>query len=140
MPSALALVRLFDSTICSILADSLIRSRWVVLQLAELEKCSSQDEIDERLAKLPEGLDQIYNGILKYIDKEHDELDAFDWFFEGERFRVSFITLKYILSIVIIATLAVILGISHASRRNAQVCTFLVFVFKTSPDIFTARG
>ena len=110
------------------MADSLLRFRWVVLHLAELEKCSSQNEIDEQLAKLPEGLDEVYNGILKYIDKKHGELDAFDWYFEGERFRVSFITLKYILSTAIVTTLAVILVISHASPRNVQACTFLTSV------------
>ena len=48
-----------------------MRFRWVVLQLAELEKCSSQYEIDMQLAELPEGLDEIYNRILKNIDKKH---------------------------------------------------------------------
>ena len=38
--------------------------RWVVLQLAELEKCSSRYEIDKQLAELPEGLDETYNRIL----------------------------------------------------------------------------
>ena len=54
-----------------ILADPLARFRWVVLQLTELEKCSSRYEIDVQLAELPEGLDEIYNRILKNIDKKH---------------------------------------------------------------------
>ena len=48
-----------------------MRFRWVELQLAELEKCSSRYEIDKQLAELPEGLDEIYNRILKNIDKKH---------------------------------------------------------------------
>ena len=42
-----------------------------MLQLAELEKCSSRYEIDKQLRELPEGLDEIYNRILKNIDKKH---------------------------------------------------------------------
>ena len=57
--------------ICSILADPLMRFRWLVLQLAELEGCSSQYEIEMQLAELPEGLDEIYNRILKNINKKH---------------------------------------------------------------------
>ena len=57
--------------ICSILADPLMRFRWVVLQLAVLEKCSSRYEIDKRLAELPKGLDEIYSRILKNIDEHH---------------------------------------------------------------------
>ena len=53
------------------LADPLIRFRWVVLQLAELEKCSSRYEIDKQLAKPPKGLDEIYQRILKNIDGIH---------------------------------------------------------------------
>ena len=48
-----------------------MRFRWVVLQLTELEKCSSQYEIEKQLAELPKGLDEIYNQILKNIDKKH---------------------------------------------------------------------
>jgi hypothetical protein len=48
-----------------------MRFRWVVLQLAVLEKCSSRYEIDKRLAELPKGLDEIYNRILKNIDEHH---------------------------------------------------------------------
>jgi hypothetical protein len=48
-----------------------MRFRWVVLQLAELEKCSSRFEIDKRLAELPKGLDEIYNRILTNIDENH---------------------------------------------------------------------
>ena len=53
------------------LTDLLVRFRWAVLQLAELEKCSSRLEIETQLAELPEGLDEIYNRILKNIDKKH---------------------------------------------------------------------
>ena len=48
-----------------------MRFRWLVLQLAELEECSSQYEIETQLAKLPEGLDEIYERILKNIKKKH---------------------------------------------------------------------
>ena len=48
-----------------------MRFRWVVLQLAELEKCSSRYEIDKQLAELPKGLDEIYNRILKSINEKH---------------------------------------------------------------------
>ena len=48
-----------------------MRFRWVVLQLAELEKCSSRYEIDKQLADLPKGLDEIYNRILRNIDEKH---------------------------------------------------------------------
>ena len=53
------------------MADPLLRFRWVVLQLAELEKCSSRYEIDKQLAELPKGLDEVYNRILKNIDEKH---------------------------------------------------------------------
>ena len=46
-----------------------MRFRWVVLQLAELEKCSSRYELKKQLAKLPKGLDEIYKRILKSIDE-----------------------------------------------------------------------
>ena len=48
-----------------------MRFRWVALQLAELEKCLSQCEIDKQLANLPDGLNEIYNRILKNIDKKY---------------------------------------------------------------------
>ena len=48
-----------------------MRFRWVVLQLTELEKCSSRYEMDKQLAELPKGLDEIYNRILKNIDEKH---------------------------------------------------------------------
>jgi len=51
--------------------DPVPRFRWVALQLAELEKCSSPDEITEQLAELPKGLDEIYNRIFKKIDEKH---------------------------------------------------------------------
>ena len=61
----------FSPIICCILADPLIRFRWVVLQLAELENCSSRYEIHKQLAELPKDLNEIYNRILKNIDKRH---------------------------------------------------------------------
>ena len=48
-----------------------MRFRWVVLQLAELEKCSSRYEMDKQLAELPKGLDEIYKRILKNIDEKY---------------------------------------------------------------------
>ncbi|KIJ93635.1 hypothetical protein K443DRAFT_12698 [Laccaria amethystina LaAM-08-1] len=45
--------------------------RWITLQLAELAKCSSTDEIIKQLAELPKGLDEIYNRILMKIDEKH---------------------------------------------------------------------
>ena len=53
------------------LADPLMRFRWVVLQLAVLEKCSSRYEIDKRLAELPKGLGEIYYRILSNINEHH---------------------------------------------------------------------
>jgi hypothetical protein len=52
-------------------ADPFPRFRWVALQLAELEKCSSTDEITEQLGALPKGLDEVYNRILKKIDEKY---------------------------------------------------------------------
>ena len=48
-----------------------MRFRWVVLQLSELEDCSSTYEMNKELAELPKGLDEIYNRILKNIDENH---------------------------------------------------------------------
>jgi hypothetical protein len=48
-----------------------LRFRWLVLQLANLEECSSRYEIEAQLSELPEGLDEIYNRILKNISKKH---------------------------------------------------------------------
>ena len=62
---------MFIPTIYSIAADPIPRFRWVALQLAELEKCSSTNEITERLAELPKGLDEIYSRTLKKIDEKH---------------------------------------------------------------------
>ena len=58
-------------TICSNLTDPFKRFRWVELQLADLEECSSPNEIYKQLAELPEGLDEIYNRIVKKIKKKH---------------------------------------------------------------------
>ena len=62
---------LFRPTICSNLADLLLRFCWVALQLDELEKCLSQYEINKQLAELPKGLDETYNQILKKIEKKY---------------------------------------------------------------------
>ena len=59
------------------------------------------------------------------------------------RTQRSFITVKYLLITTTVATLAAVLGISQASSRNAQGCTFLASVSilkKIFPDRFTARG
>ena len=65
---------LFGPTICSFLADPLMRFRWVALPLAELGKCSNRYEIDKQLADLPEGLDEMYNRILKNIEVQAESL------------------------------------------------------------------
>ena len=53
------------------MADTAPRFRWVALQLAELAKCSSMDEINRQLTELPRGLDEIYGRILTKIDEKH---------------------------------------------------------------------
>ena len=63
--------RRFISNIYSIVTDVVSRFRWVALQLAELEKCSSTDQIMQQLKDLPAGLDEIYKRILKEIDGKH---------------------------------------------------------------------
>ena len=63
--------RKFISTIYSIVANTVPRFIWVALQLDELAKCSSKAEITKRLSELPKGLDEIYNRILKKIDRNH---------------------------------------------------------------------
>ena len=65
------IVSLFHPTISSTLIEPFTRFRWVLLQLAELEKCSSRYEMDKQLAELPKGLDEIYNRVLKNIDEKH---------------------------------------------------------------------
>ncbi|KAF8817315.1 ankyrin, partial [Phlegmacium glaucopus] len=45
--------------------------RWVALQLAALERCSSTYEIMQQLADLPDGLDETYKRILKEIDRKY---------------------------------------------------------------------
>ena len=47
-----------------------LRFRWVALQLAELEKCASTSEIIKQLAELPKDLNEVYNRILKKLDKK----------------------------------------------------------------------
>ena len=64
-------VYLFLTSVQFWLIFFLMSFRWVVLQLDELKKCSSRHEIEIQLAELPEGLDEIYNRILKNIDKKH---------------------------------------------------------------------
>ena len=53
------------------MADTAPRFRWVALQVTELAKCSSRDEITKQLAELPRGLDEIYGRILTKIDEKH---------------------------------------------------------------------
>ena len=53
------------------MADSVPRFRWVALQLAELEKCSSTYEVEKKLKDLPKGLDKIYDRIFDKIDEDH---------------------------------------------------------------------
>ena len=62
---------MFISTIYSVVANPVSRFRWVALQLDELEGCSSEYHIMQQLENLPEGLDEIYNRILKKIDKKY---------------------------------------------------------------------
>ncbi|KAF8817220.1 hypothetical protein BYT27DRAFT_7201655 [Phlegmacium glaucopus] len=45
--------------------------RWVALQLAALERCSSTYKIKQQLADLPDGLDKTYKQILKEIDRKY---------------------------------------------------------------------
>ncbi|PPQ88497.1 hypothetical protein CVT25_013168 [Psilocybe cyanescens] len=45
--------------------------RWMALQLYELEKCYSEDAVMKQLARLPDGLNEIYDQILKAIDKKY---------------------------------------------------------------------
>ncbi|PPQ94485.1 hypothetical protein CVT25_013768 [Psilocybe cyanescens] len=48
--------------------------RWMALQLQELAKCYSEDAAIKQLARLPDGLNGIYDQILEAIDKRyHDE-------------------------------------------------------------------
>ena len=53
------------------MADTALRFRWVALQVDELAKCSSRDEIAKQLVELPRGLDGIYGRILTKIDEKH---------------------------------------------------------------------
>src|SRR5258705_8110793 len=57
--------------IYSIVPDPVPRFRWVALQLAELQRCLSEDQIMQQLEDLPEGLDDIYKRILKAIDGKY---------------------------------------------------------------------
>ena len=43
----------------------------MALQVAELAKCSSRNEIAKQLVELPKGLDGIYGRILTKIDEKH---------------------------------------------------------------------
>ncbi|KDR66367.1 hypothetical protein GALMADRAFT_147954, partial [Galerina marginata CBS 339.88] len=55
--------------------------RWLALQLAELENCSSEDEITQQMKDLPEGLDEIYERMLKAIHEKHrtDVMTFLEW-------------------------------------------------------------
>ena len=73
--------RTFIPTLCSIVADSAARFRWVALQLAELERCSSEYQIMQQLENLPEGLDDIYKRIFRAIDGKYraDTMTFLQW-------------------------------------------------------------
>ncbi|KAF8888394.1 ankyrin repeat-containing domain protein, partial [Gymnopilus junonius] len=45
--------------------------RWIALQIEELKKCASKNEIQKKLGKLPRGLDETYQRILKGIDRDY---------------------------------------------------------------------
>jgi hypothetical protein len=72
---------MFISITYSIVADPVSRFRWVALQLAELEGCSSEYQIRQQLEDLPEGLDNIYNRILRAIDGKYrvDTMTFLQW-------------------------------------------------------------
>ena len=46
------------------------RFRWVALQLNELKKCRTKNDLQKQLADLPQGLDKTYDQILLGIDKK----------------------------------------------------------------------
>jgi hypothetical protein len=73
--------RMFIFTIYPIMTDSFPRFRWVALQLAELERCSSEYQIMQQLENLPEGLDDIYKRILKAVDRKYraDTMTFLQW-------------------------------------------------------------
>src|SRR5437016_9325540 len=73
--------RTFITTICSMVADPVARFRWVALQLAELERCSSEYQIMQQLENLPEGLDDIYKHIFRAIDRKYraDTMTFLQW-------------------------------------------------------------
>jgi hypothetical protein len=72
---------MFILTIYSIVPDPVLRFRWVTLQLAELERCSSKYQIMQQLENLPEGLDDIYKRILKVVDRKYraDTMTFLQW-------------------------------------------------------------
>ncbi|KAG6913560.1 hypothetical protein DXG01_005905 [Tephrocybe rancida] len=55
--------------------------RWVALQLAELENCLSVQEIMKQMENLPNGLDDIYERMLKAIDGKYraDTMMFLEW-------------------------------------------------------------
>jgi len=65
----------------SFVADPVPRFRWVALQLAELQRCSSEYQIMQQLENLPDGLDEIYNRILRAIDGKYhvDTMTFLQW-------------------------------------------------------------
>ena len=58
-------------TIYLIVPNTVPRFRWVALQLAELENCASTNEITTQLADLPKDLNEVYDRILKKMDKKY---------------------------------------------------------------------
>ncbi|KDR67891.1 hypothetical protein GALMADRAFT_146882 [Galerina marginata CBS 339.88] len=61
--------------------------RWVALQLAELGKCLSEDEIMRQMKDLPKGLDGIYRRMLKAIDGKYctDAMTFLEWLLFSSR-------------------------------------------------------
>jgi hypothetical protein len=73
--------RKFILAIYSIMANIFLRFRWIALQLAELERCSSKYQIMQQLENLPEGLDDIYKRILRAVDGKYlaDTMTFLQW-------------------------------------------------------------
>jgi hypothetical protein len=47
-----------------------VRFRWVALQLNELKKCWTKNDLKRQLANLPQGLNKTYDQILLGIEKK----------------------------------------------------------------------
>ena len=54
------------------------RFRWVALQLNELKKCRTKNDLKKQLADLPQGLDKTYDRVLLGItEKDHGYAKTF---------------------------------------------------------------